>query len=436
MSDPVFHLIVEQGAEKGRKITVPPEGGRLGRSSKNDIVIVDPMMSRHHCRLFFKTNDGLWITDLGSSNATLVNNKPAQESPLRVGDTILVGETLLRVVNDGRGSAQQTVQPSQPAPPPAPAAATAPPIHAKRKTQKFGVRRLLLIEAVVIVIAFAVWLPKIRAWRNPPRPPPFAVAPAPVLEVEYEKVQADSSNIFRHHLSLSADGIISVQIDDPANNRHVRKEKPVDKDYLKELARTIVDTGFFDLDERYEGIQPDALESWDLSVTVGRRTHRTRVINRVEPEAFRNAREIVEQAGKNELGLDAMQFSTDKLLQMAQEAYLLGRKLLDEREIKYGNLSAAIRSLKEAEIYLETVEPKPEYYGELISAKSDAERMLTEKYEDQNFRASRAIRLREWEQAARELQIILELVPDRSDPRNSDARKRLLDVQSRMKEKK
>jgi pSer/pThr/pTyr-binding forkhead associated (FHA) protein len=47
--DPV-HLMVVRGDDTGKAITVPAAGARLGRSSKNDIVLADPSLSRHHCR--------------------------------------------------------------------------------------------------------------------------------------------------------------------------------------------------------------------------------------------------------------------------------------------------------------------------------------------------------------------------------------------------
>jgi thioredoxin-like negative regulator of GroEL len=117
---------------------------------------------------------------------------------------------------------------------------------------------------------------------------------------------------------------------------------------------------------------------------------------------------------------------------MAQEAFLLARKLYDEREIKYSNLAMCVRRFDEAEWYLETVEPKPDYYAEIIQRRNDARRDLDERYNDQKFRAERAIKLRDWQEASAALQAICELVPDRADPRNEEARKQLLDVQRRM----
>ena len=63
----------------------------------------------------------------------------------------------------------------------------------------------------------------------------------------------------------------------------------------------------------------------------------------------------------------------------------------------------------------------------------DCKQELQAKYDDSNFRVERASKLKDWEEAARELKILLETVPDSSDPRNKDARKKLLDVERRLK---
>jgi len=128
----------------------------------------------------------------------------------------------------------------------------------------------------------------------------------------------------------------------------------------------------------------------------------------------------------------AIQFSPEKLAAMARDAHLLGRKLYDERSVKHGNLAAALKSFEEAAWYLETVEPKPEHYAETVAMINTCKEDLQSRYEDQNFRAERAIKLRDWETAARELRVLCEMIPDRTDPRNKEARRKLLDVESRI----
>lgn len=76
-----------------------PEKGEyiIGRSPTNDIVIVDPYVSRRHARIFYR--DGKWyIEDLGSTNGTVVDGEPLEDKPveLKDGSEIVVGLTVLR----------------------------------------------------------------------------------------------------------------------------------------------------------------------------------------------------------------------------------------------------------------------------------------------------------------------------------------------------
>ncbi|MCX7590004.1 MAG: hypothetical protein N2255_00080, partial [Kiritimatiellae bacterium] len=295
---------------------------------------------------------------------------------------------------------------------------------------------LLVLALVVAALAALAWLPKFLGRRAPPPSstvPVTALAMPKSVEIQYEKVEADTNNIFRYHLEIARDNTISLRIDDLQTGRHVsRPATQVDPDYIRNIARTILDSGFFGLASEYTGIQPNMLYSLDISVTIDKRTHRCRVVNRVEPEAFKAVREILEACGKNLFGVWALQFPPEKLVQMAETAYRQGRRLYDEREVRYGNLAAAIRSLNEAEWYLETIEPKPSFYGDILATRSECERLLDDKYNEQNFRAERAIRVRDWNQAAKELRILLDMIPDPNDRRHADARRRLLDVESHL----
>jgi hypothetical protein len=421
--------MIEAGPERGRSLTIPAAGARLGRSSKNDLVIVDPLMSRHHCRVGFKDN-ALYISDLGSSNETLVNDQPVREQLLHVGDRILLGDTILRVMTHTLVGAAAPVSED------GVDLGLRPAIAVARPPRKPTVGLLLIAAAVVIAIALAIWLPKVLMPAAPDKRPGEllpAVAEPETLTIAYEKVEATTDNIFRYALTLNADRMLSVQIDDIMNDRHVRKQSQLGEVYVRALSETIADAGFFGLSTDYQGIQPSIYDSWDLTITMGNKSHRTRVVNRVEPQAFRQVREIIEECGKNELGLWAIQFSPERLLAMAREAYLEGQRLYDAREVQLGNLDASITSLDEAQWYLETVEPKPDYYAEALTALASAKEELQTRYDDLNFSAERAIRIREWEQAATQLRTICEVIPSRSDERHVKARQKLLDIENRLR---
>jgi len=415
---------VVAGPDRGREIVVPAAGGRLGRSPKNDFVLNDPKLSRYHCRFFFKPGAGLCVADLGSSNQTIVNDLPVQEAGLKNGDCITVGDTVLSVVD---ATAEPGGGVSKPADLDLGLRPKKPPY---RPEQPFGVKKLLVIAGVAAVLAAGVWMLK----RTPKPPPPPAVEeePAvPTLEIRYEKVQANSDRIFRYHLQLATDRNLEISVDD-TEKTHLREQGTVREELIRDLAAFLEDSGFFSLSHEYSGLQPAILDQWDLAVTVDRKTHRVVVRNRVEPEIFKTVRERIEKFGQVELGLWAVQFSPEKLLEMARNAYLLGKKLYDEREIQHGNLAAAIKSFEEADFYLKTIDPKPDFYADNLAVAAECRELLDEKYKQQNYVATRALQMKQFEEAAEALRVLCRIIPDRSDPRHSEARTKLLEVERRL----
>lgn len=84
--------------------TVVADGGNLtiGRAESNDLVLANGRASRRHARL--ATRDGLLVlTDLGSTNGTLVNGQAISELAVGAGDVIRIGDAVLVVeaVDDG-----------------------------------------------------------------------------------------------------------------------------------------------------------------------------------------------------------------------------------------------------------------------------------------------------------------------------------------------
>jgi hypothetical protein len=70
-------------------------GGALisvGRASDNDVIVDDPLVSRHHCQL--KLQHGAYsFADLGSRNGSWVNGQAVSEVALGPGDLIRIGST-------------------------------------------------------------------------------------------------------------------------------------------------------------------------------------------------------------------------------------------------------------------------------------------------------------------------------------------------------
>jgi len=176
--DEVVHLEVVSGPEAGRQITVPPAGAQLGRSRRNDIVLDDDRLSRHHCRFYFK--DGhLFVKDLDSANQTTVNERPIQDVRLTVGDLAAVGKTTLKVVHDGEKAALR-LRALKPPAPPSSSGATIPPsadVHSRVEAVMDGGRPLsrfvtgpawMLMILWWLFLAYSLLSPATRSKKDEP----------------------------------------------------------------------------------------------------------------------------------------------------------------------------------------------------------------------------------------------------------------------------
>ncbi len=439
MGKPQHHLVVEEGPDKGLNITVPPHGIRVGRSSNNDVVLKDSVMSRFHCRFFFKPDEGLWAEDLGSANQTLLNQVPMHVSRLHIGDRLVLGDTTLKVDNDSildittrklfdtpvaEGPSDGKIE-----------------FH-RAADSKGSVHRPVRAALMTIFILLAALVALLWIYRTTQLNRDKAEAQAAdtvraqTLSISYEKVQADAKNIFRYVLELE-NNELSIQITDLQNKRQVagQQRRQVAPEIVQSLADTIEQADFFALNESYQGMATDAWDLIDLTITINRKTHRVQVLNTQEPEDCKAVREAIEEFGQNELGLAALAMAPDKLIDLARAASLLGRNLYDQREVKHDNLANAIRSLQEVEWYLETIEPKPDFYASSVALRAEAERELQSTGDDILFLAERAIRLKNWDEAALQLRLLCEKIPDRADSRHQNARKKLLAVERHLKKK-
>ena len=88
-------LTFESGPFAGRIVALPSQMVTIGRAPDNDVVVGDPATSGHHGRIEVRAGS-FWISDLGSTNGTLVNGEPVIEKQLSDGDAIAIGQSTLR----------------------------------------------------------------------------------------------------------------------------------------------------------------------------------------------------------------------------------------------------------------------------------------------------------------------------------------------------
>lgn len=75
----------------------------IGRSSELDMVLVEDMVSRKHAKIMISAGN-ITIEDLGSTNGTFVNGEKVKQARLKEGDRILIGTSILKLIQQGADS--------------------------------------------------------------------------------------------------------------------------------------------------------------------------------------------------------------------------------------------------------------------------------------------------------------------------------------------
>lgn len=441
-------LRLDTGAEKGRIYKVTSMGMRLGRSSSNDIHVLDEELSRNHC-LFEETPSGdLRVTDLASANGTIVNNVSigAETISLKEGDVVRVGNTVLTVVDSAKpkpiemklpdkidlGLTEKKEDLSQ---------GEAQPTTAKNATRP---KWLNLVWIGVVAVMAGAALLILMAPREESRPQVSSLATTssvdekPTLkELFYEKIDADSSRIFRYQITIDKNLKIELVLDDvPAANRHIRKNSKLSERAVSQLVDMLQNQDVASLEKEYAGessMNINELKSFKLSMNINGSIKEILIENAPEPEAFRELREKLETFVNNELGIWSIQYPKEKLLEMSFAAYELGDSKWDERDVEFGNIFVAIKSYNESIFYLDTINPKPEWFNKVRDHLREAKNELDRRHKEQLFKADRAINTGHWDDAVTELRLLIEMIPDPDDERYQTAERKLLDVSKRIK---
>lgn len=90
-------LIIQTGKLAGKRLTIPAKEVTIGRDEDCYIRMGSSDVSRHHCTVRL-TQDGIQVTDLGSSNGTFVNDVAiTRPTLLKSGDRLRVGPGLFEV---------------------------------------------------------------------------------------------------------------------------------------------------------------------------------------------------------------------------------------------------------------------------------------------------------------------------------------------------
>lgn len=90
-------LIIIDGPNRGKKLTLDKNVTTLGKRETNDLVISDKTVSRNHLEIRY-LQDSFLLRDLDSTNGTFINGTRVKEAYLEPGDLVKVGNTTLEFV--------------------------------------------------------------------------------------------------------------------------------------------------------------------------------------------------------------------------------------------------------------------------------------------------------------------------------------------------
>jgi signal transduction histidine kinase len=91
----VASLFVIQGTDQGKRFELNPRPMSMGRDSSNSIRIHDTEVSRRHAEVRPADDGAYRIVDLGSANGTFLNGETVDQAPLRTGDQLRLGKTVM-----------------------------------------------------------------------------------------------------------------------------------------------------------------------------------------------------------------------------------------------------------------------------------------------------------------------------------------------------
>jgi pSer/pThr/pTyr-binding forkhead associated (FHA) protein len=103
-------LVVLAGPRTGLEVPVTEHEVSIGRGPENLVVLPDISVSRHHAMLR-RENGRYVLLDQASGNGTRLNGKPVTRSPLRSGDRIAFGDSLVEFFDPDEGTARSAAAP-------------------------------------------------------------------------------------------------------------------------------------------------------------------------------------------------------------------------------------------------------------------------------------------------------------------------------------
>ncbi|HUT32978.1 MAG TPA: FHA domain-containing protein [Planctomycetota bacterium] len=238
---PGLRLVFAAGPSKGKTFLVRERITRIGRRRRdNDIALFDTGISNRHAEIR-QAPEGYVLVDVGSRNGTILNGERVQHSPVKPGDSIQIGRSIIHVQAPDATTAPTSAMP-KPSPadlaPAAPAAAPAavppplqppagapaaeaaePQVAAAARSRR---RVLLLVGAIALGACFFGGVHIVRALRRgTPAPAPAPKQP----DAGTAPAKATTQSLPRATTATRATTAAAPQKTDPAVDAAAREKR-------------------------------------------------------------------------------------------------------------------------------------------------------------------------------------------------------------------
>ena len=108
-------LVIQNQGMTGRACELHTDRTTIGRVEDNTFHIADPSISSHHCEVQLRGSD-IVIRDLNSTNGTFINGNKIEESILKPGQILRLGQVELKLEVEGATTSAPPAPGSTPAP--------------------------------------------------------------------------------------------------------------------------------------------------------------------------------------------------------------------------------------------------------------------------------------------------------------------------------
>ena len=294
---------------------------------------------------------------------------------------------------------------------------------------------ILALSAIFVLILGAGLIFTLGSEHNAAaKQPPKALVSAENLpfEFSYERLQITPNSIFRYRLTYEHDGTLAVdRIDLGGEERKVVKQVKLAEKARADLSKLLLSTNYAEIPSLLLGQSPDGLSLDQQRLTIVRgSTVWTREAENSTNASFNALVSRLEDFASAALDLLDLSLSTEELQQMCEERLRVARRYWEQRDLTEEKLYLAVQAYREANAYLETLNPKPTYAKDLEEELVIATQLLDERYDEAAFAVQQAKKTNQYAKAAEFLRKIMKMIPSQEDDRYRQASNDLLLIET------